>query len=735
MKKGTGQSAVPQKQPPRLKEKLVKQVLKTFAWGTLKQHLSTFQLNDDNLSELLGHIRHSTDFLLKRPDQAREDARAAFTEGLRSYLAEHAGPDAAAGLGDLIAVLQRIEAGYREILRTQQATVAAKLLPETQVSAALSRAAYSYHELMEAFNSSVKRRKELTLQSFRIMRSDGSSYSPDGVLAGIVDVAAMTLLLHGHQNNWFDPQKFLVLPRLTEVTEDEVYKAGLTELLAASWRQWERVDQRCRYFDGEIKVFTGDAIPSWAPQGTETAIEYGHISKDEFFDYLANERLNDRLIQTFQEMSLQTNMQTQASGIAAPLPLPPGTFVSPQEAHSGVSLSEILGYSIVDDHERPCGLRLLEWIRGYATLQCLADERYSQHGESGIYFSIPREDLIDLLDRVGLKDGTAEIFIDQASLRMSSRDLFDQPLIRIEDGSLLVFGPGLLNSDPARLTLSAIGNEGEQLGRKGNAFEAETLRFFQDQGYAAKAFKFKHEGEEYQYDAIVPWDDHIFVLECKNRTLSGHNPVAAYYFVMEIASAVKQVTRLANALVEHASLVLERFGIDVANKTVVPCVVNSLPYAMKGDLDGVYVTDASGLRRFFQERNFHIVRPHHLKTKNATILHRTSMKSLWAGEKPTTADLMSYLRDPLALQLGIGHGKEAGHVFGLGERTVVAVTDLVQEEMTTASIAKLFSVDEKWVRHEAKAVAAGIRKATKKHEKRSVRDADRAWRTSRQRRR
>lgn len=240
MKKGAGQSSAHQKQPPRLKEKLVKQVLKTFAWDTLKQHLSTFQLNDGNLSELLGHIRHSTDFLLKRPDQAREDARAAFTEGLRSYLAERAGPDAAARLGDLIAVLQRIEAGYREILRTQQATVAAKLLPETQVSAALSRAAYSYHELMEAFHSSVKRRKELTLQSFRIMRTDGSSYSPDGVLAGIVDVAAMTLLLHGHQNNWFDPQKFLVLPRLTEVTEDEVYKAGLTELLAAAWRQWER---------------------------------------------------------------------------------------------------------------------------------------------------------------------------------------------------------------------------------------------------------------------------------------------------------------------------------------------------------------------------------------------------------------------------------------------------------------------------------------------------------------
>ena len=75
------------------------------------------------------------------------------------------------------------------------------------------------------------------------------------------------------------------------------------------------------------------------------------------------------------------------------------------------------------------------------------------------------------------------------------------------------------------------------------------------------------------------------------------------------------------------------------------------------------------------------------------------------------------------------------HVFGLGERTVVAVTDLVQEEMTTASIAKLFSVDERWIRREAETVIAGIRNATKKHEKRTVRKADRAWRASRQRER
>jgi len=720
--------------PRRLKESLVKEVLKTFDWAKLERHLSTVDLDEDWLSEVLGHIRRSNDFLIKRPDAAREATRSAFVEKLGNFLYDRLGADAAKLLGNEIEVIQRIEAGYHEILRTQAGTVASKLLPETQASAALSRSTYAYNELMEAAHSATKQQKELTLQSFRIKRSDGSSYSPDGVLAGIVDVTTMTLMLLGYRYKWFDAQKFLVLPELPGVTDDEVYKAGLTEVLAASWRHWERMEQRCRYFGGEIKVFTASDLPTWAPEGAETAIEYDHLSQDEFFDYLANNRLDDRLIQTFQEMALQTGMQTKQSGIAAPISLPPGVFVSALEAHSNVSLSEILGYSTVDDEERPCGLRLVEWIRGYATLQCLADERYAQDGKNGLCFTVPREMLVAILDRVGLKDGAAETFIDEASLRASSRDLFDQPIVRMNNGSLLVFAPGVLNSDPARVTLSAIGNQGQQLGRKGKAFEQETLRFFEEQGFAAKSFKFKRDGEEFEYDVVVPWNDHILILECKNRTLSGHNPVAAHFIALEIASAVRQVKRLADALIKHAGIVHERTGIDVANKTIIPCVVNSLPYARIGDQDGVFVTDASGLKRFFQERHFHSIRPHHLKGKAATILHRIPMRALWKGDKPMPNDLIAYLKEPIQLQLMIGHAKINRHSFGLGERTVVAVADLAHGEMTTASIAELFSVDEKWMKRESEAVTRAIQVATRSQEERAARKADRAWRSQLRRR-
>jgi hypothetical protein len=173
---------VPLQNPPqRLKESLVKEALKTFAWDKFKQHLSMLDLDDEVVSELLSHIRRSTHFLIKRPDAAREAARSAFVDELGNFLKDQLGPDAVASLGDEVAVIERIEAGYHEILRTQAATVAAKLLPDTQASAALSRSAYAYHELMQAFLGASSRRKELTLQSFQIKQPDGSSYSPDGV--------------------------------------------------------------------------------------------------------------------------------------------------------------------------------------------------------------------------------------------------------------------------------------------------------------------------------------------------------------------------------------------------------------------------------------------------------------------------------------------------------------------------------------------------------------------------
>src|SRR5436309_2075761 len=113
-----------------LKESLVKQALKSLNWTKFEKHLIAVDLDAADAEVIVSQLRRSSDFLLKRSDPTREAARAAFVASLEAHLAARVGQDAADALNRVMEMIGRIEAGYREILRTLDATVAAKLLPE-----------------------------------------------------------------------------------------------------------------------------------------------------------------------------------------------------------------------------------------------------------------------------------------------------------------------------------------------------------------------------------------------------------------------------------------------------------------------------------------------------------------------------------------------------------------------------------------------------------------------------
>jgi hypothetical protein len=458
--------------------------------------------------QLLDLLRRNGDLLLKRPDPVRRRGRDAFLANLEAHFLKHLGRDWAGQVDELKVLGHHIEEGYAEILRSLSRTEAAKLAPEVQAASGLAWSAHAFDEMMREFQADLARRRRVKLSHFRVRRRDGTSFNPDGALGNLINITTMTLLLLGHQQSWFDDEGFLVLPISPEPTEDENEKMTATLALAASWRLWERLEQRCRYFGGEL-ISLGAPTRQWVPKDAARAIKYELVTPEEAYDYYANERLTDQLARTYHGLLQNTNLETWASGIDGPLELPPKGYVSPEEGHSCISLSEVLGYFILDDQERPCGLRLIEWIRGYSTLQSLVGERYRTLGKKGLRHIVSHGELRSLLERVGLKNGSADIFIDQTSLRKASRDLFDQPLVRMRDGSLMLFGPAILYSEAGRVTLSAIGRQGEQLARKGKAFEKEVLRYFTSQGLAARAFRLKIEGEEFEYDVVVPWGDHL----------------------------------------------------------------------------------------------------------------------------------------------------------------------------------------------------------------------------------
>jgi len=708
--------APPTPSSPRLRQSVVRPALERLDWTVLQKHLDEIGLDDATLSELLGHVRRCSNLIMPYVDERRERRRVAFIAAFDAHIRRVLGEQAASAAAAEFALLDGIERVYRKILEVLDQCEISRLPADQRAAAYIDRAAAQFTDLIGKVRGAIKRRKEISvLHANLLTREDQTVVSPDGVITALVEGLTITLQMEAHKNGWFDAAGTLILPPLSIVGDDERDKAGSTEVAAAYWRRWRHIEERRRFLGGVFKEHATPDLPAWAPEGAQTVTEYDP-PLSEIVDYIANERLADRLNQTLLEMMMETNLEAKATGIRSGAPLLPGALISAVEGHAAVSLSEILSYSVADDTERPGGLRLVEWLRGYAVLNVLAEERAGEAMETPV-FTVSHSELVDMLENCGLAGRAAARFIDAVSLNQSSRDLFDSPLIRLADGTLVVFGPGVINTNPARVVLSTLSTLGESLSRKGKAFEQDVLGYLKKRGLQAETITVRREGEEYNYDVVLAWGDYIFLFECKNHSLSNYNAVQAYRCVQEIRSNIKQIKRLADALRRHPDILREGMGVDQEGKTIIPCVLNALPYALPGAVDGVHVFDASALKRFFEDRHFRIKTGYEI-AENIKFIHRVAMHSAWAGDKPAPEDLVRQLQVPFQIRLMLAHTEISCRPFRIGTH-LIAAGEFHRKEITIESYAKLVSVSAKAIRREQAEVAREVREVKIRLKKRA----------------
>jgi hypothetical protein len=715
-----------------MKEAAVRTALEKLSWPELSAHLEAELADHESVLEVLKHVQRCGALILKLPDAKREAQRDELLRSLELFVAERVGAQSAAFVQAEARLIRQIEIGYRGLLVTLEHSDVAGLDPIIRVAGILWRLSREYESLMAMRDRQLKQRKHFS-HMFMPKDESGQPFNLDGALSAMIEAASMTIKMEAYKNKWFDDRGRVVLSHLPKVDENAIDLAGITAVLALCWRTWERTEERRRYIGGKLVVYEESDLPNWAPEGATRAIEYQPESEWELVDYIANERLHDRLTQTYMEMMTVTSLPDLGKGLDNPLPLGPGNFVSSGEAHSAVSLSEILAFDITADEDRPGGLRLLEWLRGYATLQALAERRGGE-GIDNLVIPISSDLLHTTLERVSLDVQATDIFIERATFAQSSWDLFDQPLLLLQDGSYLLFGPAMLQANLARIVLSAVANLGVQRERKGTAFEQDIRSFLAKQpGIEVFHFKARRDDEEYEYDAVAVWEDYIFVLECKNRSLSAHSPIQSYYFGLETAANARQARRLADALAKYPDILTEHVGAHVIGKKVVACVVNSLPFAMPKGIDGVFFTDASALKRFFEKRYLYSIASYNLP-KKARLIHRTALKSFWKADSPTPADLILQLENPFQFEIVLKHMTLRPKLFGL-EETVVALThEHARREATTDSVASLMGTNVGWVHREAKRVEETVRKVRRKVDRDLLRQQARAWRKRRQNR-
>lgn len=582
-------------------------------------------------------LRRANGLLHEYPVPSAEKKREALFSELVNHLASGQPEGVPVEVALAIETLHVAEAGYRQLVKALARTDASKLDPALHVAAVVQRADGEVKALFGMLEEQAQQREVIT-PHIRLQDGEDGTLNPDAGLEHIVSFASMTIQMEAFKGKWFDAAGHIVIPISPEVTEEAVYQAGSTFLLATLWKRWKLTEQVARFLGGSLRFLAEQERPAGAPQELKKFIRHQGELQLELLHRVAAERMHDKLGQNLLEIHADRSAQKLLSRASEQKHLlPPRGYISNDELHACWAISEALAYDVRDDQERPGGLRLVEWIRGYCALKELEDDTKASElvrSKSGWQH---------YLAGYALPANVAERLIDQLTFRRSSRDLFDHPFVRRQDGKYLLFGAAFKSMNIAMVVLSAIGNLGEQFQKKGKSFEVAVRKIFETAGLKTYAFKATREGAEYEYDVVLPWGEYLFVFECKNRSLPNGNPVQMHFFDLETASNVRQVKRLMKALDDYPDILETNLPADAVNKKRVPAVLNCLPYSVPGGFDGVYFYDYSAMSRFFKNGQISV---RSVKKGQGTKEVMRSMR-LWKGGAPTPEDLLAQLEEPL----------------------------------------------------------------------------------------
>lgn len=626
----------PAANPPSLSEDSLKEAFEALDWVHVEAVLTKAGGPAVDSASVGSALQRCNGLLFKYPAASSEKKRAALFTQLEGYLAPVTATDGRANpVRGAIELLELVEAGYRHLVSQLGKTDASKLDAPVHVAAALLLAEREVDRIVSTLHEQLKGQAITPHVQYQV--EDGKALDPDAMLEHCVTFAGMTVHMEAFKNKWFDDTGKVVIPLCQAVGEDAIYQAGSTFALAVLWKRWQLTEERARFLGEGMSALPKAEWPADAPTELSKVVLHKGQPTLEILHKVASERLSDKLGQNFFEMMSDANTEgIEAQSASNHHLLPPTAFVSRAELHACWTISDMVAFDILKDNEQPGGLRLVEWIRGYAALDKLVDGTSIEKE-----LVKTRTGWLDFFARYGLASDAAGCLLDRLTFGRSSRDLFDQPFLKRSDGTYRLFKAAFKSINIAQVVMSAIGNLGEQLQKKGKSFEKAVHACFAAAKLKSYAFKEKRNGAEYEYDVVVPWGDYLFVIECKNRSLPQGNPIQQHYFDMETDSNSRQLKRLMKALDDYPDILAKHLPPEALNNRKVACVLNCLPYSIPGAVDGIFFYDFSALGRFFKKGE---VAAMSFK-KGGGLQHVAGVARLWKGASPTPEDLMTQLEE------------------------------------------------------------------------------------------
>lgn len=583
----------------------------------------------------------------KRPSK-KASRREPFLEAVATGL-EVQYPAIAEKVRELPALLTLIERGYVDVLTYTKTTTGGALPPLTQVSASLAMAAETAEEL-----HALGIKQHLNGPTFELKANltvGDATVHADNALNGTIAAAVSTVMMMAHEQSWFNAEDQVELPSLlSPPSREEINAIGEVLRCAGKWSAWERSQLRMR-LSMQPPQYLDAPFPEGFPPFAEKVLSVLPEDEHEIVDFVANHRLTARIQQHYFELIHRLARFTSAS-LDVHTPLLPARALSFDEVHGLETITEWLSYDVQNDDTTYEGLRIVEWLRGYAALKRISEDNQASDDTQHRCPQIATTELIAILTRVGLTADRAAIFLQHACLTKSRNDIFDRPLIRVGAHHYVMVAPALRSAVLGPIVLSSISDAGCQFIPKGKAFEERIRKILSGPGRHVGFFKANRDGQEYEYDALMVWGDYCFLLECKNRSLSGGILQQVYRSEVESRSHAHQVHRLIDGLMKHPDM-LDSELPEARGKILIPCVINGLPYSIPGGVEGVLFGDYSMLKRFFTSGTMGQVE--FRQGQPAQRVPGSETFRLWAGYEPSALDLVRHLICPFQYVLTQAH--------------------------------------------------------------------------------
>jgi|GEM_PF-5179995 len=296
---------------------------------------------------------------------------------------------------------------------------------------------------------------------------------------------------------------------------------------------------------------------------------------------------------------------------------------------------------IDEDKEEYKGLTIKEWFLSFLSLRELS--------ESNGFNSVSFNQLSNCFLNNKISADKHLIIIDNLTYKKQERaDLYDTPIIKVDDGNFLIFPLTIKNTDLEKILSSIFSKFDLHLIDKGKLFEKEVVNKLKEKereiSFNVSEIKFSVNGDngkkdlQYQYDSILEWDDYIFIIECKNRGISTTECLSLNKFQRNFDEYISQVERLESGLIEYS----DKHKIDMKNKKVIKLILHSLPFSLDYSIHNTYFIDYSVFLRFFSSREICLKKiANQNKSEIKEVLH-----TLWVGVQPTVQDFINYLNNP-----------------------------------------------------------------------------------------